>query len=58
MNAEPMSVDNQILAALNRIEDMLRTLLNALADGEEEAPEATLDGELMGGERDQSQSLG
>ncbi|MBB3806403.1 hypothetical protein FHR51_002555 [Xanthomonas arboricola] len=46
-------------AQLDRIEQKLDALLNALADDveEDEEPARTLDGELYGGERDQSMSL-
>lgn len=44
---------------MDRIESLLATLVEALADeGEElEQPELTLDGEAVGGERDDSQPL-
>lgn len=44
---------------LDRIESMLSMLVESLADeGEEtEQPQLTLDGEAVGGERDESQSL-
>lgn len=43
---------------LDRIESLLTTLVESLADeGEEEQQEYTLDGEAVGGERDDSQPL-
>ncbi|MCG7328046.1 hypothetical protein [Achromobacter sp. ACRQX] len=47
------------MTQLDRIEAKLDALLEALADeGEEmERPELTLDGEAVGGERDDSQPL-
>jgi len=43
---------------LDRIEQKLDALLQALADEGEEEQATTLDGELGGGERDQTQGLG
>lgn len=50
---------DRILESQARIEAKLDALLDALADeGEEmERPELTLDGEAVGGERDDSQPL-
>lgn len=43
---------------LDRIESMLTTLVESLAEeGEEDQQELTLDGEAVGGERDDSQPL-
>ena len=53
-----MSIDQQILAALQRIEAQLGTLIAALADEDDEPVQHTLDGQLMPAERDQSRSLG
>lgn len=44
--------------ALDRIEAKLDALIAALAEDEAEEPGRTLDGDLFGGERDQTQSLG
>ena len=44
--------------ALDRIEAKLDALIAALAEDEPEKPGRTLDGDLFGGERDQTQSLG
>ena len=44
--------------SLERIEGKLNALIAALAEDEAEEPSRTLDGDLFGGERDQSQSLG
>jgi len=49
------------LSQLDRIEQKLDALLAALAaerEEEQETPTTTLDGELVPGDRDQSQSLG
>lgn len=53
-----MSIDNQILATLARVEAKLDTLIAALAEDETDEPNIGLDGDLFPGERDQSQSLG
>ncbi|MBA0293919.1 hypothetical protein [Stenotrophomonas maltophilia] len=59
-----MSIDrwnNEDSARLKRVEEKQDALLAALAaEGEEEQdqPARSLDGELVPGERDQSQSLG
>lgn len=43
---------------LQRIEAKLDTLIKALAEDGDELPECDLEGNVLGGERDQSQSLG
>ena len=43
---------------LDRIEAKLDTLIAALAAEDEEPPEKDLDGNLLPGERDQTQGLG
>jgi hypothetical protein len=48
----------QILEALNRVESKLDALLAALVAEDEQPDPRTLDGELMPGERDQTQGLG
>jgi hypothetical protein len=53
-----MSIDNQILATLIRLEAKLDTLIAALAEDEPEEPNLSLDGDLFPGSRDQSQGLG
>jgi hypothetical protein len=54
-----MSIDDQMLAAILRVEAKLDKLLAALAEDEdeEEAPNTSLDGTTFPGERDQTQSL-
>jgi hypothetical protein len=53
-----MSIDNMILAALQRLESKVDALIAALAEDEDDKPNISLDGEPFPGERDQSQSLG
>lgn len=47
-----------ILERLARIEAKLDTLLQALAESDEDEPSITLDGDIVGAERDRTQSLG
>jgi len=58
MNIDQWNRDDS--ARLKRVEEKLDALLGALADDggeEQEAPATNLDGRLVPGERDQSQSL-
>ncbi|MEB1026006.1 hypothetical protein VDP41_06115 [Xanthomonas campestris pv. campestris] len=58
--ANPPAVAEDMAARLARIEEKLDALLAALAEDteqDEEEPARTLDGDLAGGERDQSMSL-
>ncbi len=48
----------EVLARLDRIEAALLAVVQAMAPDEDDEPGVTLDGEHLGGERDQGQSLG